>query len=555
MMKISAIRGIIKRIFPVFVFSVFSGAAIAQQDLTIHLMPIIPQASYNNPAFRPTAKLYIGFPMLSSIYIGMGHNAFDFNDVVNKRSDDSLELTFDNVMDKMGKVNYFSTDVMFEMLGFGFKVKKNYFSFSMSTKVSEHLSYPRELLSLAWKGDGQYVGKTADFTGLGLNMSHYYEYALGFARDVKLFDMDFVVGGRLKYLAGLMNVSTKRNTIKLGVAENDFALTAQTDVLLNCSLPQPIYNQLDSNEFNNKCDYDPRYYFFNPLNKGLGIDLGASYKLNNQFSFGASIVDLGYIKWKYRPKNITSNVESFTFDGINVDNIVNGIDSTALQNQVDSIKDVFQVSKTENAYSTSLPTKIYLTGVFTLTPNDKVGLLIRNEFFNKRIHPALALSYNKRVLNMLSASISYSMISRSYANIGLGVAVNFGPFEMYLVTDNINKFLPLKMASIKTHEADGPGDKDKFMNFPSSIKYMNVHFGMNFIFGYKEKKIGKSLYNDTPKVSAKTKKHKNTTKPADSKETKDVNGVKDQTDPKLPKNTDEKDNDKENKDNKDKDKK
>ncbi|NTW32787.1 MAG: hypothetical protein HGB12_09205, partial [Bacteroidetes bacterium] len=107
----------------------------------------------------------------------------------------------------------------------------------------------------------------------------------------------------------------------------------------------------------------------------------------------------------------------------------------------------------------------------SLTPHDKVGLLIRNEFFNKSIHPSLTLSYNKWFFKALSASASYSIMNRGFANIGFGLALNTGFFQTYFVTDNLFCFFN-----------------------PKGTRNVNMHFGINFIFGYKEKEVSKTMF-------------------------------------------------------------
>lgn len=482
---------ILKALVAVFILSgVFAKNSRAQQDNIIHLMPIIPQANYTNPAFKPTPTWYFGFPALSSLYLGIGHTGFAYRDLIKKRSDDSLELRMDNMVDKLGKRNYVSLNVMEELLAFGFRYKKNYFNFSLTDKASFRFAYPRDLISLAWKGNGQFVGKTLDLSGIGVNASYYREYALGFSRDVKILKQNFVVGGRVKYLNGLMNVWTKKNDVTVQINEDDFAHTANTDFLVNMCAPDSLIMQIDSingDSIHEKGGIDAQQFFFNNTNKGLGIDLGVYYKLNDKFSFGLSLLDFGYIHWKTgggsSTRNYTSTVKDFTYDGIDINEFFNEADTVISQqmNQIgDSLANIFKINQSKNGYSAPLPSKIYLTGMYSLTPHDKVGLLIRSEFFNGGIHPSFTVSYNKRFFNMLSASASYSIMNRSYMNLGFGLALNLGPWQTYVTTDNLYCLFD-----------------------PEGTRTVNLHFGFNFIFGYKEKKANESLYQDTPQTPKK----------------------------------------------------
>ena len=85
---------------------------------------------------------------------------------------------------------------------------------------------------------------------------------------------------------------------------------------------------------------------------------------------------------------------------------------------------------------------------------------------------------------MLSASVSYSIMNRGFANIGFGVALN-RPGQTISATDNIYCLFD-----------------------PEGTRNVNVHLGINFIFGYKEKKANESLYKETSDTPKKVKKQK-----------------------------------------------
>lgn len=487
-----------KCIVAFLILSGYAQMAFAQMDNTIHLLPVIPQASYTNPAFKPKAKFYIGFPALSSIYLGVAHSGFAYRDMIkrNPANNDSLDLTLDNVIKKLAKNNYLSLNANEELLAFGFRAKKSYFSFSVTEKASFRFGYPRDLISLGWKGNGQFVdtlgeSRTLDLSGIGLNFLMYHEFALGYMRDVRIRTETFTVGGRVKYLRGMMNIWTQRNDLTLNIAEDDFAYTNNTGLLINMCGPDTLLMQIDSingkDSISEEFNFNARDFLLNSTNKGFGIDLGAYYKLNKDFSFGISVLDLGYINWKKGGgsdvRNYNSNVQDFTYDGVDINQFFNQEDSVMQQkmdDMLDSIADIFKITTTKNSYRSPLTTKMYLTAIYTITKHDKVGLLMRNEFFNKRWYPSFTVSYNKWFFNMLSAAVSYSVMNRSYLNLGFAMALNLGPWQTYVSTDNLYCLFD-----------------------PEGTRTVNVHFGINFIFGYKELKPNYSLFRDTPKESIK----------------------------------------------------
>ncbi|MDD3877673.1 MAG: DUF5723 family protein [Bacteroidales bacterium] len=436
-------------------FILFSIFVSAQNDVSIHLLQSVPQSIYTNPSFNPEAKIYVGIPVLSSIYFGISHSGFAYNDIIKRQPDDSLYLDVDNMLSKLKKNNYLSAQYNWEILSFGFKVGKNYFSFNATEKISTRFTYPEDLLKLAWKGNTQFIDEPADFSGTGVNMTHYREYALGYNRQLS---DKLNVGLRGKLLYGKANVWTERSGITLRTDPATFDLTASSDIVLNMSLPQVV--------FDDSLDFDPLGYVRNTENTGLAFDFGASYKINDKFTVAASVLDIGKISWKSNVKNFSSENASFTFEGIDLNDFFNK-DSTAkdgFEILMDTLEKTFDFKETSNAYSTWLPGIVYLTGVYNLTRKDKIGLLVRADIFNSKILPSYTLSYNKRFFNFLSAVASYSIMNRSYTNIGFGMSLQLGPFQIYALNDNIYGLFA-----------------------PTKSKNTNIHFGLNLVFGYRIK--------------------------------------------------------------------
>jgi len=441
-------------LYCVFVFGL-SNLTNAQNDVSIHLMQSVPQSIYTNPAFSPEAKIFVGFPALSSIYFGIGHSGFAYNDLIVRRSDDSLLLDVENMVSKLKKRNYLNTNFNMELLAFGFKVKDNYFHFSATEKFSTRFTYPGDLMKLFWKGNTQFIDEPADFSGTGLNMIHYREYALGMNRVI---NDELTVGLRGKLLYGKSHVWTERSNITLSTDPATYALTAESDIIINASLPEVV--------FHDSLDFEPDKYILNKANRGLAFDIGASYRINDKFSVAVSALDIGKISWKTGTKNFISEKSAFTFEGIDLNDFFNS-DTTAkdgFEILLDSLANTFDIKESDNNYSAWLPGIVYLSGIYHLTEKDKVGLLIRSDIFNGRIYPSYTLSYNKRFANFFSATATYSVMNRSYTNIGFGFSLQLGPVQLYAINDNIYGLF-----------------------FPTSAKNTNIHFGLNLVFGYKIK--------------------------------------------------------------------
>ncbi len=439
----------------------FITISLAQDPLSLYYMNSIPQVNNLNPAMLPSSKVNLGLPIMSGIYLNLSNSGFGYNDVITKRTDDSLSLDMNNLVSKLKSKNFLNANLNVDLLNLSFKAGKNFIGISVNEKMRANLTYPQALFKLINEGNGKsLLGERADFDGLGLNFSHYREYSLTYARE--FLENKLTIGARAKYLNGFENIST---TSKLGLSSDPttFDLTIDGGLTVNSS----GINRLANGKI------DPMTYVTNK-NKGAAIDLGANYQLNNKLSFSAALKDLGYINWKEDIKNIKNDDFNFKYTGIDLTEMLNG-DSNIVNNLIDSITNTAKGKENSDVYKKYLNPQIILGGAYHLNDKNSAGLLVSSELINKTILPGFCISYNTRLKNFISASLSYSMLNRSYNNIGAGISLNFWAFQIYFVSDNI---LPIfQLAEIT------PKGSDKAIPIPYKAQNLNLRFGINFTMG------------------------------------------------------------------------
>jgi hypothetical protein len=428
----------------------------AQQDFTLYNMGVIPQRTSLNPAFKPsTGKIIIGLPLLSSEYLNVSNSGFKYSDVIKHRSDDSLYVDFDNMLSKLAQNNYLSVTYRPDIFSFGILLDKNYISFNVTEKIDVRFRYPKNFMEFIWKGNGALLDKELNFN-FGLNFSHYREYALGLARDI---NDKLSVGVKLKYLYGMENLYTKKSDITLTTASQDYAITAKANIDINSS-------GLDKDTTGTGFSFSD--YAFKRKNSGAGIDLGAVYKVTEKFTLSASVLDLGFIKWNNAPANYVSHDvnSNFTYKGFELNQLINS-DSSGTKDigkaLGDSLSKIFKIDTLHHGYTTKLSTQLYLNANYNITEKGTAGVILYGQVFDKSVHPGIAISYRHKLFNWLSLSASYSAYNRSFSNIGVGAAFTGGPIQLYIVTDN----------------ALG-------MIFPQHAKNIQLHFGVNLLFGKKK---------------------------------------------------------------------
>lgn len=442
----------------------FSGITVnAQMYHTNHFMQSIPQASYGNPALMPAMNAYVGLPGISSVYVTLGHTGFAPNDFLRKNSS-GLYWDQDYLINQLHNKNLLRLDANMDILGFGWRKGQNYYSFNFSLKNSVYFGYPGDLLTIALKGNTYFEDQAASFSGLGMDVTSYLEAGIGFARE---FTDELTLGIRAKYLHGLGSLWFERNELSLYTDPETYALKFHADFLAHKSAPITI-GPFDSLTSGNSVESDVEWaeWARTVSNPGFAFDLGGTYKINDQWMVGLSILDLGLIQWKNNVESYASDGD-FEFNGFDVNEVFenNEFNEEFVEDLTDSIINIFDVTDGNESYVRYLSPKLHTSVLYTITPNRKAGFMFRGEIYKGQFYPGFTLSYNRKLLQALSTTLSYSYMNYNFYNVGAGFNVNLGPLQLYLVADNL-------LGALK----------------PQTIQTVNLHFGLNLVFGYRQKK-------------------------------------------------------------------
>jgi outer membrane protein OmpA-like peptidoglycan-associated protein len=456
-----------KKLLSVILILVYLTKAKAQQSLTLYNMQAIPQAMYVNPGMMPLTNINIGLPGISSNYINYGNNGFALHDLIKVDGNGGMLIDANSFLGKLKTNNNLNINAHIDILSFGFKVKKrNYFSFNLTERVDIRMSYTKDLFSFAINGNGAAANLNRDMNlKIGLDATHFREWGVNYTREV--IKDKLTIGGRLKYLSGIENVNTEKTSATLNTSSQYYALTGNANVSVNSS-------GVDSASQN----HEASILGFNTgrKNQGAAIDIGASYQFNKKLSFSASIIDFGFIHWKDYTTNYVSNNPNATvhYNGINVNQAFSDSANfgSSIGNYGDSLKNSFGVQTKHTSYTTMLTTQFYLGANYWLNEKNNVGLVLNGRYANKQFNPAVCVSFNNKVGRWFSASASYSIINRSYNNVGLGLAFT-GPVQFYIVSDNILSFLVFDKYK---------SDNSSFM-VPAYSHNINVRFGINITLG------------------------------------------------------------------------
>lgn len=447
------------RLSPLFIIfiSILYCQVYSQQNSTLFFMHSTPQANIVNPAVRNDCGWMLGLPVLSSLHLEYGNSVFRIHDVLKKQTNDTYLFDGETVMRKLGKTNYLTTEFHTNLFYLGFWVKDNFFTFSVNEKADIFLTYPRDAFALAWKGNTQFEGKTANLGHTAGFLNYRHEFALGVARESGL---DLVWGVKAKFLFGVVNSSMPKSSLTLYTNPGLYELTFSSDWKFNTTLPVDIEQDPAGNIQGISYNGKAASMLFSFKNIGAAFDAGFIKQHDNNITIAGSILDIGLVRWSNNSYGFRQKGE-YLYNGplgdtIDQNNYVNDF--------LDALKNEFGITASQNSYISFLNPMYYLGATYKLRDGLNTGAVLSGRINRYRVTSGLTLSMNKTFNKKASVSLSWSYLYRSLNNFGLGVKLGQEPLQFYMVTDNV-------IGLIK----------------PLDAKNINARFGLQFNFGCHKK--------------------------------------------------------------------
>jgi len=423
---------------------------LAQQSNTFYLMHEVPQSNLLNPAVQLQCKYFIGIPLLSSIHLSYSNTAFTYNDLAG-----SDTWNFEGVFDQMHRIDLVSMEAMLHPVSLGYRHKSLYFTFNIAEKVHGYQTVPKDMAEMAVYGNGPFVGETAQFSGFRPGGYQLREYSIGVS---KVLGPYLTAGIRARLLFGKANLYAGRSNIDLATGADNFGLVLDSDYTLNSSFPVTYTVDADGNITGIVLDeIDPLQYMMNRGNRGFGLDFGVIYRYSEQITLSASLLDLGFVRWKTELNNVHGE-GVFLYTGTETDTEL--ISAEFLDEISDSLMNSIDVTNTQDPYTYFLPTQLFLAGSYQYSEKISFGLVNRNLIFRSKIHSSFTLSAQADLAERFMATASWSYLNNSLKNVGIGIAYRGKGFQIHAVTDNIIGFFN-----------------------PFNTRTLNIRAGMNLMLG------------------------------------------------------------------------
>lgn len=428
-------------------------AAVAQQPLRSgYFLDGFYYRHQLNPAFA-AERNYISIPVLGNINIeaqgNIGVSTFLYpyqGDRLTTFLNESVGT--DEFIGKLKDRNRFNVNLNLSVLSFGFHKWGGFNTFDINLKSSTGFSLPSQLFEFMKLG---MQGESTEYRmdNINIHTNNYAEVALGHSRQI---NERLRVGGKFKLLVGLGNASVKMNDVRVNLSQDKWMVQANGE--MNTSV-KGLYiptKQESGKDVNTEAEKDlvdwENIDFDTPGLSGMGaaIDLGASYKLNNEITLSAALLDFGFISWRNTIHAVTSNKpwEFSGFQNIAIDSDLGDDDPNSLESQIDDLGKgleeyaSFHRRSTGGSRTAMLGATLNLGAEYVLPVYRKLkfGFLSTTRINGKYSWSEGRLSANVAPVSWFEAGVNYGLSSFGSS---FGWIINFHPagFNFFIGMDHL----------------------------------------------------------------------------------------------------------------------
>lgn len=326
---------------------VLGGTAQAQYLRSSYFMEGTSARLQLNPGLQPT-KGYFNMPIIGSINMSASSNVLGTSDIIDILNSGSDLYSNDKLFDRLKTDNRLNVNLNTDILSFGWYRGKGFWSFNVGLRADFGAALSKDMFSMMRTMNGFSLENIAgtnqnySLSNQTLNMKAYAEVGLGYSRRIT---EKLTVGARVKVLLGLARAEMNINQLDLDLEVPNPNYASYQDYSSNGELsPSDWYGahynySADGNvittlkgggmTFDNNGmidDFDLDAGDLGIAGSGFGIDLGASYKVWDNLTVSASILDLGFLKWKESETTVAtvSGSENVTITSENYDRYIGG---------------------------------------------------------------------------------------------------------------------------------------------------------------------------------------------------------------------------------------
>lgn len=428
--------------------------AAAQEFRTAAFMQTNNYRHQINPAMLDEA--YVGMPFFGQINVGATGNFGLKNFVYKLDGNPRYDLTTfmsptvsaGEFLGDLHDKNRADVYVNYNIFSVGFKAFKGINLVELNLRSNTNVSLPYELFEFM-KTTG--AKETYHLQDIGVHSQNYLELALGHSHRI---NDQWTVGAKLKFLFG--GAYADFSADQLDVTMNGDQWRIVGDARLKAAVLSSEFDYEDPSK--NAPDGRRRVKGIDDVSFGLpgfgmGVDLGATFKVTKDLTLSAAINDLGFINWS-KVKNASSRGD-YTFDGF--EDIYAGSNNTGgnklgdqFETLGDDLEEMFSVyDDGEGSSSQALAATINIGAEYTLPAyrNLRFGFLYTSRLHGLYSYHQGLLSATIRPVKCLEASVN-TAVSSTGCTFGAALSLRAKHYNFFIGSDRIfgkvsKEFIPL----------------------------------------------------------------------------------------------------------------
>lgn len=395
-----------------------------------------------NPAMA-SEQNYVSLPVLGNWDFTL-HGNIGVKDILYNVNGKTSLFTNPNVsasefLSKINDRNRLGTDYKMQILGAGFKAFGGYNTIGINLRANEETIIPGTLFSLAKEG---LSNKTYDIRDFHARINSYAEIALGHSRQI---NDRWRVGASLKFLLGVGNVDAHFNKAELTFNGNDW--TAVTNAVIESNVKGLQYQTKNAErgpegqKTTHKYVGDFKVDDVGLSGFGLALDLGAEFKLNDDWKFSAAVLDLGFISWSNNVVASTNGDRTFSLGHytFNADDEAPNSFKKEIDRVTADLASLYELQDCgdQGGRSTGLAATMNIGAEYTLPVYRKMafGLLNTTRINGDYSWTDFRLSANWKAADVFSMGVNYA-IGTYGSSFGWILNVHPSGFNMFLAMDH-----------------------------------------------------------------------------------------------------------------------
>lgn len=391
----------------------------------------------------PTVNLFAGTDFISIedynyFFGGIDNNGTTVGRYLTTSDKDRLRDLF-----KDGGV--FKEDISITYLGMAYNAGKDIgtFAFTIDATQTSRLVIPSSFIDFAIEGNP--IGKVYDFSQLSLNANWLRRYTLSYARDITEIDFlkdnlkSFSVGVSLKLVHGFAHASTRHMNSQIVTLADQNKIEATGNVLAYTAFSSGLGIKYDFDSTSTESSFSP---FEAPAGSGIGFDIGFNAQLDDIWTFGLAITDIGSITWN-------KNAAEFVADGSMI------IDDVTDQDKLDSLANLLTgEGKYISEFKSDMPTAFRLGAVAKIhklvedIPGELVVAFDYNQGFNdaprNSTKPRFSLGTEWRPFDIWPIRTGFTFGGLFGFGWSFGTGIDAGLFEFAIAAERFNNFVNAK---------------------------------------------------------------------------------------------------------------